>query len=250
MTSAMVNLKYALIGILFFVAQTSFGLEIPERPNRLVNDYAGMMSSAETRALERKLVAYNDSTSTQIAIVTIPSLEGDDLFDYSQRLAEAWGIGGKENDNGVLLLISQAERKIRIHTGYGTEGAIPDAIAKRIIEQAIKPAFQQGNIYGGIDDATNAMIAALAGEYKASGKKKGGGKNTPAFFVILVLFLIFFVFGGRRRYTGYGNSGRRYYGTPFIGGFGSGGGFGGGGGGGFGGFGGGGFGGGGASGGW
>lgn len=250
MTSAMVKLKIALFAMLVLIARTSYALDIPERPNRLVNDYAGMLSAAETQALERKLVAYDDSTSTQIAIVVIASLEGDDLFDYSQRLAESWGIGGKENDNGVLLLIAQAERKIRIHTGYGTEGAIPDAIAKRIIEQEIKPAFQQGNIYGGIDQGTNAMISALAGEYQSTGTKKSGKNKTPAFFVILILFLIFFVFGGRRRYTGYGNSGRRYYGTPFIGGFGSGGGFGGGSGGGFGGFGGGGFGGGGASGGW
>lgn len=243
--------KYLFLVGLILLSSVALSLDVPPRPKKLVNDYAGILPNAQEQALEAKLVAYNDSTSTQIAVVIIPSLEGDDDFDFSQRLAEDWGIGGKENNNGVLLLIAQKEKKIRIHTGYGTEGAIPDAIAKRIIEQRIKPAFQAGDFFRGIDDATSDMISALAGEYKASSKSEEKG-FPPFLIVIFVLFLIFFVFGGRRSATGYGHAGRRYYGGPFIGGFG-GGGFGGSsgfGGGGFGGFGGGGFGGGGASGGW
>ena len=249
MTSAMGKVKHTVTAILLLITAHAWALDVPPRPDRLVNDYAQMLSSSEVGSLERKLVAYDDSTSTQIAVVTIPSLDGDDLFDYAQRVAEAWGIGGGENDNGILLLIVSNEKKIRIHTGYGVEGGLTDALSKRIIEQEMKPAFKQARFYEGMDNATSAMIMALAGEYQSSGGKKGG-KQIPAFVVILVLFLIFFVFGGRRRYTGYGHSGRRYYGGPFIGGFGGGSSGFGGGGGGFGGFGGGSFGGGGASGGW
>ena len=201
--------------------------------------------------MEQRLVKYDNETSTQIAVVTIQSLEGDDLFDYSQRLAESWGIGGGANDNGVLLHISIADRKIRIHTGYGAEGALPDAISKRIIENEIKPSFKAGDYYSGLSAGTNAMMQALAGEYTAEPKEKK--RSFPFGILIFIgIFILYSIFGRRRSYTGYGNSGRRFYGGPFIGGgFGGGsGGFGGGGGGGFGGFGGGGFGGGGASGGW
>lgn len=232
-----------------FTAVFAQALEVPKKPNKLVNDYAKVMQPNQTAQLEKKLVDYNNATSTQIAVVTIPSLEGDDLFDYAQRLAEAWGIGGAANDNGVLLLVAVNDRKIRIHTGYGTEGAIPDAIAKRIIENELKPAFRANNYYEGFDRATNVMISALAGEYKADDTNK---KRKLPLGIVPIIFLIILVmlFGRRRKYTGYSHSGRRYYGGPFIGGgFGSGG-FGGGGGGGFGGFGGGGFGGGGASGSW
>ncbi|MEQ9187932.1 MAG: TPM domain-containing protein [Cryomorphaceae bacterium] len=243
--------RFLAIGLLsFLLATPAFAKDIPPTPKKLVNDYAGVLSKSEVQRLEAKLVSYDNETSTQLSVVTIASLDGDDLFDYSQRLAEAWGIGGGDNDNGVLLLIAIKERGIRIHTGYGTEGAIPDAIAKRIVENEIKPNFRNDDYYGGLNAATDAMIQALAGEYKGEPKAK---ENAPLriipFIIMLVLFIIF---ARRKKYTGYSHSGRRHYGGPWIGGgFGGGGGGGfGGGGGGFGGFGGGGFGGGGASGSW
>ncbi len=246
-----VNKYIALIFAAGFLALNTFALEVPKKPVQLVNDYANVLSAAQVNELEQRLVKYDNETSTQIAVVTIQSLEGDDLFDYSQRLAESWGIGGGANDNGVLLLISIADRKIRIHTGYGAEGALPDAISKRIIENEIKPSFKAGDYYSGLSAGTNAMMQALAGEYTAEPKEKK--RSFPFGILIFIgIFILYSIFGRRRSYTGYGNSGRRFYGGPFIGGgFGGGsGGFGGGGGGGFGGFGGGGFGGGGASGGW
>ncbi|MCB0663857.1 MAG: TPM domain-containing protein, partial [Saprospiraceae bacterium] len=106
----------------------------PPNPPRLVNDYAGMLSAGEKQRLEDKLVAYNDSTSTQIAIVIEASLKGEDIFDYSYRIAESWGIGGGENNNGVLIYVAQNDRKVRIQTGYGVEHFLPDVMAKRIIE--------------------------------------------------------------------------------------------------------------------
>jgi uncharacterized protein len=228
----------------------SMALDIPAKPKQLVNDYASVLSSSQRDQLEQKLVSYDNETGTQIAIVTITSLEGDDLFDYSQRLAEAWGIGGGENDNGVLLLVAVEDRGIRIHTGYGTEGAIPDAIAKRIIENEIKPNFRNNDFYAGFNQATDAMIQALAGEYTAAPKKRD--RAPLGIIPIVLIIIVFFIVARRKRYTGYSRSGRGFYGGPWIGGGfggGSGGGFGGGGGG-FGGFGGGGFGGGGASGSW
>lgn len=246
-----INKHISLVFTALLLALSSFALEVPKKPNQLVNDYANILSKSQVNELEQKLVKYDNETSTQIAVVTIQSLEGDYLFDYSQRLAESWGIGGGENDNGVLLLISIADRKIRIHTGYGAEGALPDAISKRIIENEIKPAFKAGHYFAGLSAGTNAMMQALAGEYTAQPKEKKRG--FPFGILIFIgIFILYSVFGRRRSYTGYGNSGRRFYGGPFIGGgFGGGsGGLGGGGGGGFGGFGGGGFGGGGASGGW
>ena len=233
------------------LAVSSIALELPKKPSQLVNDYANVLSAAQANELEQKLVKYDNETSTQIAVVTIKSLEGDDLFDYSQRLAESWGIGGGENDNGVLLLSSKDHRKIRIHTGLPTEAALAQPISIRIIENEIKPAFKAGDYFAGLTAGTSAMMQALAGEYTAQPKEKKRG--FPFGILIFIgIFILYSIFGRKRSYTGYGNSGRRFYGGPFIGGgFGGGsGGFGGGGGGGFGGFGGGGFGGGGASGGW
>jgi uncharacterized protein len=228
-----------------------------------VNDYAGLLSRNEVVSLERKLVAYNDSTSTQIAIVIEPSLEGEDDFDRSVRIAQAWGIGQGEEDNGLLIYVARDDRKVRIQTGYGMEDIIPDAIAKRIIEQLIIPAFRQGRYYQGLDQATTLMIDMAQGRY--SGDSLGSGNNEERSFPIFTLIIIFIIIwvilsntrggddddGGYHRGGRYGRRGGGWIIFPGGGGGGwsGGGGFGGGGGG-FGGFGGGGFGGGGAGGSW
>lgn len=238
----------------------------PEKPNRLVNDYTQTLSSAQVDQLEQKLVAFNDSTTTQVAVVLIKSLDGYDVADYGVRLAEKWGIGGAKNNNGVLLLVSLGDRKVTIQTGYGVEGALPDAITKRIIEREIKPNFKAGNYFEGLNQGTNAIISYTKGEYKndnpkAKTKNRGSG---IAFVIIMIIIIILAIKKG-----GGGNSeviGGRGSASPFwwllmgsqlgrgsgggFGGFSGGGGGFGGGGGGFGGFGGGSFGGGGSSGSW
>jgi uncharacterized protein len=241
--------------------QLAWAKDIPRPSSTLVTDYAGLLSAQERAALERKLVAYNDSTSTQIAIVIDRSLEGEDLFDYSYRLADAWGIGRKGKDNGLLIYIALEERKIIIQTGYGVEGFLPDAIAKRIISTVITPAFRQQQYYRGLHEATDIIMRLGAGEYAAQEE----AMNPVTAFVILLILLIavivfFSLIGGGGSDGGYFGGGRydmdrglprRRGGWIIIpGGGGFGGLGGGGGGGGFGGFGGGGFGGGGASGGW
>jgi uncharacterized protein len=250
-----------LLGLLS--ALSSAAQNIPPRPNppRLVNDLAGMMQPGEAEQLERKLVAYNDSTSSQIAVVTVPNLDGDDIADYAQQLYEKWGIGQKGKNNGILVLVAQQEHTARIQTGYGLEGAVPDAIAKRIISNTLVPAFKRNQYHAGLDRATDQLISLAKGEYKADPSevrqhrnRDRSGSGMPFWVIIIVLVIIFIMLRNR----GGGGRGNRGFGGGFIppiifgGGFGGGGGGGGGGfgGGGFGGFGGGSSGGGGASGSW
>lgn len=228
----------------------------PEKPTTLVSDYTNTLSADETAALEQKLVAFDDSTSTQIAVVLVPTLEGYDVADYAVRLAEKWGIGQDKKNNGIILLVSIGDRMMSIQTGYGVEGALPDAIARRIIENSIKPAFKEGAYYQGLDAGTNDIIAYTKGEYKNDAPKSRGSKKFPSVFIMLVILIIIVI---ARKAGGGGNGqviGGRGAASPFwwllmSGNGGGGGSFGGGSdSGGFGGFGGGSFGGGGASGSW
>lgn len=245
------------------VSYLSFAQTFPEKPNRLVADYTHTLSDQQANLLERKLVAFDDSTSTQIAVVIVKSLDGYDVADYGVRLAQKWGIGGKNNNNGILLLVSLGDRKVTIQTGYGVEGALPDAIARRIIENQIKPSFKEGNYYQGLEQGTNALISYTKGEYKNTNPKKGNGGGRGIFIILLIIIVIVII--SRINKGGGGGSqviGGRGEASPFwwillgsiLGGSGRGGSSWGGGssndGGGFGGFGGGGFGGGGASGDW
>lgn len=240
--------------------------QVPARPNppRLVSDLAGILQPDQVQALEQKLVAYNDSTSSQIAIVTVPSLGGSDIFSYSQKLFQQWGIGQKDKDNGILLLVALEDRQARIQTGRGMEGAVPDALAKRIINYRLLPAFRQQQYYQGLDQATDDLFKLLKGEYRADPAQARGSRDRSGsgigFWVIIGVLVLIFLFRAR---GGGGRGGRGGIGGGFVppiifgdfsggrGVFGGGGGWGGGGGGGgFGGFGGGSSGGGGASGSW
>lgn len=227
--------------------------EFPEKPNRLVNDYTQTLSPEQIAALEQKLVAFNDSTSTQISVVLINSLEGYDVADYAVRLAEKWGIGRKQKDNGVLLLAAVNDRRITIQVGYGLEGVITDALSRRIIEKVIKPSFTQGNYYRGIDEATTSLMKLSSGEYMADEAVQGGEKKRiPKWPLILAMIVFVLLARSRKRQQNIGSRGGGGVSAwPFLMGSGRGswGDFSSGSGG-FGGFGGGGFGGGGASGSW
>lgn len=269
------NIRYFFILFFIFSISLAFAKELPKQPNppQIVNDFAGMLSASEKDALEQKLIKYNDTTSTQIAIVTERSLEGDDIFDYTIRLAKAWGIGQEGKNNGILLYVALEDRKIYIQTGYGAEGFLPDAIAKRIIENIIKPAFREQKYYEGLDRATDAIISYGAGEYKADENREEDVAGAVIVFLIVVVVFLFILFtairasknrkndddddggffrGGRYNERSRGGGGWIFF--PPIGGggwnSGGGGGWGGGDSGGFGGFGGGDFGGGGAGGDW
>lgn len=239
---------------------------LPEKPKveTSLYDNAGLLDKSEAGRLEQKLINYADSTSTQIVVVTIPSLNGNNIALYGTELAHKWGIGQQGKDNGVLLLVARDDRKMTIRTGYGVEHLLTDALSRRVIEQGITPHFKSGNYYQGLDTGTTMMMKILSGAYKNDGGSRSSGVKIPAFFIVLVIVVIIMILSQRKNRGG-GNRGRRSGGFSLLdaiilsnagrGGFGRSGGFGssGGsfGGGGFGGgFGGGGFGGGGASGGW
>ncbi|MGN0002876.1 MAG: TPM domain-containing protein [Sphingobacterium composti] len=247
-----------------FIGNTN-AQNLPDVSRTIVTDFTNTLSPAEKDALERKLVAFNDSTSTQIAVVLVNSTDGYDVADYAVRLAQKWGVGQAKYNNGVMLLAAIGDRAVTIQTGYGVEGALPDAIAYRIIENDIKPAFRAQAYYRGLDDATNSIISYTKGEYKDSSARNSssgeGGGGISGIFVIIVIVIIFALISkgggnnkGGRMINGKGSNDLFWW--MLLNGMGGGnsrggGGFGGGdSGGGFGGFGGGGFGGGGASGRW
>jgi uncharacterized protein len=219
---------------------------------RLVNDFSGLLPADEQQQLEQKLDAFDDSTSSQVAVVIIPSLGDYEISDYGVRLLRAWGIGGKQYNNGVLLLICNDPNyhKAAIATGYGMEGALPDVTCSDIIANDITPNFRADDYYQGIDSATNDIIRATKGEYTAPAGYRQGDDGFSIGKIIFIIIIIVIVLARR---SGTGGSGGGFF-TPFFLGSMLGGGFGGGSsgssGGGFGGFGGGSGGGGGASGSW
>jgi len=261
--------------ILFFAlvagTATAFSQNFPDKPNTLVTDYTNTLSASDRQQLENKLVAFDDSSSTQIAIVLIKSVGDYDIAEYGTELGRKWGIGQKGKNNGLLILAAIDDHKVTIQTGYGVEGAVPDVITHQIIENDIKPHFRQSDYYGGLDAATTDIIKYTKGEYKAD-KKPQQQQNTGGggiiIFIIIIIVILIVVFRGRGGGGGQIIGGRGGA-SPFWwflagdilggsgrggGGWGGGSGFGGGGdsggGGGFGGFGGGSFGGGGSSGSW
>lgn len=247
-----------LVWFLFSVlALASQGKTPPPMPtdSRWVQDYGNALDIDQEVFLLKKLKAYFDTTSNEIAIVTERSLEGDDIFNYSYKLAKEWGIGTKGKDNGVLIYAAIDDRKVFIQVGKGLEGAIPDAYAKRVINQVLLPRFKEGKYGMGFDEATDVLIQMAEGEFKSDGQGQEP-EGIPFWVIVLIIVILIIVFSSG------GNNGKTYdYDAPnrrsrglgippiWIGGGGGGGGWSGGGG--FGGgFGGGSFGGGGAGGSW
>ncbi len=284
--------KYIFLYILIL---TGFSIQqlqaqIPAKPDKkegLVHDFANMLSDAEEDLLERKLVRYDNQTSTQTAVVFMDNIGNVDVNRMAAQIGEAWGVGQQGKDNGIVILIAKKQRQTAIQVGYGLEGYISDSRAKYIVEDVINPHFKQGKFYKGIENGTNTMNDMLTGKFQRS---KGDGAEDDSFsiplpvLIILGVFLAVLIFSllstpqyaqtisdegvdtypdpypkkrrkkrrhytPRKRYRPRRGGGTIWWGGGSSGGGGFGGG-GGGGGGGFGGFGGGSFGGGGASGGW
>jgi uncharacterized protein len=243
----------------------------PEKPDPAVyvHDYAGWLSSSEKDALEQKLRSYWDSTSTQIVVMIRPDIGDYDKASYAFELGNRWGIGRKDKDNGIVMLIKSVppDRGVFIATGYGAEGALPDITAGRIIRNTMAPFFRQNQYYNGINAGLDEIIAAMSGEYKPPATEKIS--NWEAIMILLFIMLVFFLVigvlvyklrnhgkwithtgSGRNRNDPWGGGGGWWIGGGGSGGGGWGGGSGGGWGGGGGSFGGGSFGGGGAGGDW
>lgn len=205
---------------------------IPPAPRDHFNDYASLVRRDTAQRLNAELVQFERDTSNQIVVAIFPKLESaSSVEDYTVRVAQAWRVGRQDRRNGAVLFVFQASRDIRIVTGYGLEGVLPDALCKQIIENEIVPRFRAGDFDGGLTAGVRAMIAATRGEYRGTGRtvaqgrvNKGGSGFT--FVPIVVIFLLMLFFGRRaNRGTIYGRRGRRViWGgpSPWIGGGGGG----------------------------
>lgn len=219
--------------------------EIPELWGHRLHDDAGVLSPATVDLLERKLKVFEDSTSNQMAILIVNTLDGENIEQYGIRVADKWKLGTKDRDNGILLLFAINDRKARIEVGQGLEGPLPDILCNQIIRNEVAPNFRRNDYDAGVNSAVDAIAQAIKGEYKADPRPtaRRGGSRSGAIIVILIIFILFRLFANRGgRSGGWSSGGGWYYG-------GGGGSWGGGGGGGFSG-GGGSFGGGGSSGSW
>jgi uncharacterized protein len=200
-----------------FVTQMGFAqFTIPEKPSfqTSVYDYANILSASEKSQLEEKLIRYSDSTTTQIVVVTIESLKGEDIGILAPKWGQEWGIGGTaKDDNGVIILLAKAEKKIWISPGYGLEDRLTAGIGGEIIRNIIIPEFKAGSYYNGLDKGADAIFDVFKGKYKGE-RKQSKGKDFPIlpfiFIVVIVLILI------SRNKGGGGNSGNNNGGGPSL----------------------------------
>ncbi|MGH8163735.1 MAG: TPM domain-containing protein [Rhodanobacteraceae bacterium] len=218
----------AIACALFFGALGSVAAEkIPSKPKGYFNDYAKVVSQQTARQLNEQLAQFGRQTSTQIVVAIYPTMESESsVADYAHRIFQTWGVGQKGRNNGAVLFVFVENHQMFIETGYGLEGALPDATCFDITHNLIAPHFKQGDYEGGVRAGVSAMMQAVRGEYKGTGKthQEAAGGNAHGMPVGLIIFLVvvFLIIGAtrRRRHRGYGYSG---WGGPFIGGFGAGG---------------------------
>lgn len=232
------NMNKILIALFLIVpVWCSAQLPVPELWGARIHDDANILSPAFESELAQMLKAHEDSTSNQIAILTIPALQDEPIEDYTFRVAEQWKLGQAEKDNGILVLVAVNDRKVRIEVGEGLEGVVPDAIANQIIRNQIAPGFRQNNYEAGLRAGVVAIIQAIGGEYQAeegptvTRRGRGGSIWGTLIIMIIILLISKMTGGGRGRYRRGGwSSGAGWYGGGFSGRSGGfGGGFGGGG---------------------
>ncbi|WP_324070022.1 MAG: TPM domain-containing protein [Flavobacterium sp.] len=184
------------------VAQAQF--TIPDRPSfqTSVYDYADILNPLEEKELENKLIRYSDSTTTQIVLITIEDLKGEDIGILTPRWGQTWGIGGSEqNDNGIIILFAKNDKKIWISPGYGVEDRLTAGINGQLIRNIIIPEFKAGNFYLGLDKGTDAIFEVLKGKYKGSRKES----SNPLPFILIVVFVIILLVLASRGNKGGGN---------------------------------------------
>lgn len=208
--------------------------DVPALANHRIHDDAGILSAQAVSFLEQSLRAFEDSTSNQLAVLIVPSLEGESIDQFGIRVADAWKLGAADRDNGVILLIAMQERKMRIEVGQGLEGPLPDAICNRIIRNEMAPSFRRQDYDAGVLASVDAIRKAIKGEYTGSGGRRERGKRMPFGLIVLIIIVILAMRSRRGGGRGSGwSSGRGWYygGGGFSGGGGGFGGFSGGGGG-------------------
>jgi len=177
---------------MLLAVQSAWALQVPALKGR-VNDYAGLLSSGTAQQLEAALAELESTDSTQIVVLTIPSLEGDSLEGFSIRVVEQWQIGQKGKDNGALLLVAKNDRKIRIEVGYGLEGKLTDLVSGRIIRDVMVPQFKMGHYDQGIIDGVAAMVGVVRGEFVAPAPNRGRGRQGTSPGLVGLVVLLFFI---------------------------------------------------------
>jgi uncharacterized protein len=210
------------LSVFFALAVGSHAAEkIPPKPAGYFNDYANVVPKEKALQLNEKLAQFERDTSNQIVVAVFPKMESDsDVFDYTYRVKEQWGVGQKGTNNGAVLFVFVQDRQMFIQVGYGLEGALPDITAKDITEHVIKPHFKSGNYAAGLEAGVNAIIQATRGEYKGSGltvlDKRAPGRASsgcgPLGFIIMLIIVLSIIRLGRRK-GGYGYTG---LGGPFV----------------------------------
>lgn len=195
--------------LLFFVGTNlSFAqFTIPEKPSfqTSVYDYANLLSAPEKQQLEDKLVRYSDSTSTQIVVVTVDNIKGEDIGILAPKWGQTWGIGQAKEDNGVFILLAKEERKIWIAPGYGVEDRLIAAINAQIIREIIIPEFKAGSYYTGLDKGADAIFQVLKGKYK--GTRKSDNQDGIPIAVFIIIFIIIIILISRNKGNGSGIGG-------------------------------------------
>jgi len=196
--------RFGTILMLVLLPYLTYALDAPALKGR-VNDYARLLSPEAAARLEQKLAGFERETSNQIAVLTVPSLEGDTIDQFAIRVAEQWKLGQKGKDNGVLLIIAQAERKVRIEVGMGLQGVLPDITASRIIREVMRPDLKSGNFDRAVNVGVDAIMASTKGEFKASAQdaahRPHKKKSSSGLFLVIALIAIA-VCGMLSRYLG------------------------------------------------
>jgi uncharacterized protein len=206
----MKNFHFLTVLLLLFTSFSFAQFTIPEKPSlqTSVYDFANVLNENEKKQLEEKLIRYSDSTSTQIVVITIESLKGEDIGILAPKWGQTWGIGGSEkNDNGVTILLAKAEREIWISAGYGLEDRLTAGIGGEITRNIIIPEFKAGSYYNGLDKGTDAIFDVFKGKYKGERKKSKKDKFPVLPFIIVVVVVLFLLSRGNKNGGNSGNSG-------------------------------------------
>jgi uncharacterized protein len=204
-----------VFGFLLLVSLPAFAAEvIPPKPDRYFNDYAGVVSKETAHRFNEQLAQFERDTSNQAVVAVFPKMQSDsDVADYTQRVAQAWGVGQKGRRNGVVLFVFTGDRQMFIQVGYGLEGALPDITAFDITEYHIKPYFRVGDYEGGLATGIDLIRKAILGEYKGSGKtvaeQRGTAKASGLLFFVIFVIVLIVISRVMRRLGGYGYSSRR-----------------------------------------
>ncbi|HYR21653.1 MAG TPA: TPM domain-containing protein [Chthoniobacterales bacterium] len=212
----MKRIAFSLATFIAFVAIESRAAEvIPPKPAAYFNDYASVVSKEAANRFNEQLAQFERETSNQVVVAVFPKMESDsEIADYTQRVAQAWGVGQKEKRNGVVLFVFTQDRKMFIQVGYGLEGALPDATAFDITEYRIKPHFRSNDYEGGLSEGIDSIFKAVRGEYKGTGKtarerhsETGNFGGNLVFFVLFIIVALILSRLGRKRGYHYSSSG-------------------------------------------